>query len=245
MPASSTTASSTRPAPSACPARPQRSAARRCCRGAARTVAQTPASPSRHLPPWQASIADADELLRDPHFRPQREALAAEQTRKRRLIAPLMAVPLEARQRALPVDAAGGDGAPGRRAAARHRWPPHCRQSGARGRGRRSTANRAVDVLEHFANQPHGFPRRTPEMEAAASRSHDAAEIASLEATVNQLAQQVQRLAIHGAEQRRMIAALREPWQTATARKVVPFPPAFRRTASRARSGSSPALLRA
>jgi hypothetical protein len=45
---------------------------------------------SRHLPPWEASIADADEMLRDPRLSaPQREALAVEQTRKRRLIAPL------------------------------------------------------------------------------------------------------------------------------------------------------------
>jgi hypothetical protein len=45
----------------------------------------------RHLPPWQASIADADEMLRDPKLSVlQREALAAEQARKRRLIAPLM-----------------------------------------------------------------------------------------------------------------------------------------------------------
>lgn len=48
---------------------------------------------SRHLPPWQASIADADELLRDPRLSaPQRAALLAEQTRKQRLIAPLIAV---------------------------------------------------------------------------------------------------------------------------------------------------------
>ena len=47
---------------------------------------------SRHLPPWEASIAAADEMLRDPRLSaPQREALAVEQTRKRRLIAPLKA----------------------------------------------------------------------------------------------------------------------------------------------------------
>lgn len=48
---------------------------------------------SRHLPPWQASIANADELLRDPHLSArQREALTVEQTRKQRLIAPLIAI---------------------------------------------------------------------------------------------------------------------------------------------------------
>jgi hypothetical protein len=45
---------------------------------------------SRHLPPWQASIADAAEILRDPRLSPlQRKTLVAEQTRMRRLIAPL------------------------------------------------------------------------------------------------------------------------------------------------------------
>ena len=48
---------------------------------------------SRHLPPWQASIADAAEMLRDPRLSPlQRKTLVAEQTRMRRLIAPLKAV---------------------------------------------------------------------------------------------------------------------------------------------------------
>ena len=47
---------------------------------------------TRHLPPWTASIADGDALLRDTHLSAlQREALETEQTRKRRLIAPLMA----------------------------------------------------------------------------------------------------------------------------------------------------------
>jgi hypothetical protein len=48
---------------------------------------------SRHLPPWEASIADAELTLRDTHLSaPQREALTIEQARKRRLIAPLKAV---------------------------------------------------------------------------------------------------------------------------------------------------------
>jgi hypothetical protein len=48
---------------------------------------------SRHLPPWEASIADAELMLRDTHLSaPQREALTIEQARKRRLIAPLKAV---------------------------------------------------------------------------------------------------------------------------------------------------------
>jgi hypothetical protein len=47
---------------------------------------------TRHLPPWAASIADGDALLRDTHLSaPQREALETEQTRKRRLIAALTA----------------------------------------------------------------------------------------------------------------------------------------------------------
>jgi integrase len=47
---------------------------------------------SRHLPPWEASIADADEMLRDPRLSTlQRAALVTEQARKRRLIAPLQA----------------------------------------------------------------------------------------------------------------------------------------------------------
>lgn len=89
----------------------------------------------------------------------------------------------------------------------------------------RSTANRATDVLDAFhlsaARVP---PRRRPETDAAASRSRDAAEIASLKATVNQLAQQVQRLAVHGEEQRRAIASLHAALAAATAGRVVPFP---------------------
>jgi hypothetical protein len=47
---------------------------------------------TRHLPPWTASIADGDAMLRDTHLSPlQREALGTEQARKRRLIAPLTA----------------------------------------------------------------------------------------------------------------------------------------------------------
>ena len=89
----------------------------------------------------------------------------------------------------------------------------------------RSTANRAVDVLDafHESGKPGSRPR-APETDAAASRSRDAAEIAGLKATVNQLAQQVQRLALHGGEQRRAIDALRAALADATAGKVVPFP---------------------
>ena len=91
----------------------------------------------------------------------------------------------------------------------------------------RSTANRAVDVLQAFHVAATRVPRRrTPEMEVAAVRSRDAAEIAALNSTVNQLAQQVQRLALHGAEQRRMIKALRAVLAESTAGKVVPFPEA-------------------
>ncbi len=91
----------------------------------------------------------------------------------------------------------------------------------------RSTANRAVDVLQAFHVAATRVPRRrTPEMEVAAVRSRDAAEIAALNSTVNQLAQQVQRLALHGAEQRRMIEALRAVLAESTAGKVVPFPEA-------------------
>jgi len=47
---------------------------------------------TRHLPPWLASIADGDALLRDTHLSAlQREVIEAEQTRKRRLVAPLTA----------------------------------------------------------------------------------------------------------------------------------------------------------
>ncbi len=91
----------------------------------------------------------------------------------------------------------------------------------------RSTANRAVDVLDAFRGSANRAQRqRTPEIEATASRSRDAAEIATLKAAVNQLAQQVQRLALHGAEQRQMIGALRDALADATAEKVVPFPTA-------------------
>ena len=47
---------------------------------------------TRQFPPWEALIADDDLLLRDTHLSAlQREAVEAEQTRKRRLIAPLTA----------------------------------------------------------------------------------------------------------------------------------------------------------
>jgi len=88
----------------------------------------------------------------------------------------------------------------------------------------RSTANRAVDVLDLFRASANRVPRqRAPEIDAVACRSRDAAEIATLKGTVNQLAQQVQQLAIHGTEQRQMIVALRAALAEATAGKVVPF----------------------
>ena len=44
----------------------------------------------RHLPPWEASIAQAEDLLADKRLSPlQREALRLDNDRKRRLIAPL------------------------------------------------------------------------------------------------------------------------------------------------------------
>jgi HAMP domain-containing protein len=89
----------------------------------------------------------------------------------------------------------------------------------------RSTANRAVDVLSAFREVAARVPpRRVPEADVAASRSHDAAEIATLKATVNQLAQQVQRLTVHGAEQRRTIDTLHAALAAATMGKVVPLP---------------------
>jgi hypothetical protein len=91
----------------------------------------------------------------------------------------------------------------------------------------RSTANRATNVLDAFHVSAARVPlRRRPETEAVASRSRDAAEIASLKEIVNQLAQQVQRLAVHSEEQRRAIASLRAALAAATAGKVVPFLPA-------------------
>jgi DNA-binding MurR/RpiR family transcriptional regulator len=55
----------------------------------------------------------------------------------------------------------------------------------------RSTANRATNVLDAFHVSAARVPlRRRPETEAVASRSRDAAEIASLKEIVNQLAQQ-------------------------------------------------------
>ena len=89
----------------------------------------------------------------------------------------------------------------------------------------RSTANRAINVLEAFHGAAARVPRRrSPEMETAAVRSRDAADIAALKENVNQLAQQAQRLAVHGTEQRRIIDALRAALAEATAGKIVPFP---------------------
>jgi hypothetical protein len=90
----------------------------------------------------------------------------------------------------------------------------------------RSTANRAVDILELFRASANRVPRRrTPESDAAACRSRDAAEIATLKGTVNQLAQQVQQLALHAAEQQQMIVTLRAALAEATAGRVIPFRP--------------------
>jgi hypothetical protein len=91
----------------------------------------------------------------------------------------------------------------------------------------RSTANRATDVLDVFHASAARVPlRRKPETDAAASRSRDAAEIAGLKATVTQLAQQVQRLALQSEEQRRIIVSLHAAIATATTGKVVPLLPA-------------------
>ncbi len=74
----------------------------------------------------------------------------------------------------------------------------------------RATANRATAVLEEFHRAAARVPpRRTPEAVVAATRAEDAARIAGLEATVHQLAQQVQRLALLNAEQRGTIDNLR------------------------------------
>jgi hypothetical protein len=89
----------------------------------------------------------------------------------------------------------------------------------------RSTANRAVDVLDTFRTSAARTARqRGPKADAAADRSRDLAQIATLRGTVNQLAQQVQRLALHCDQQRRTIDALRAALDEATAGKVVPFP---------------------
>ncbi len=88
----------------------------------------------------------------------------------------------------------------------------------------RSTANRAVDVLDAFrGSAKRASCLRAPEVAAAANRSRDATEIANLKATVNQLAQQVQRLALRGVEQHQMIGELRDALADATAGKVVRF----------------------
>jgi hypothetical protein len=69
-----------------------------------------------------------------------------------------------------------------------------------------------------------GSRPRAPETDAAAVRSRDAAEIADLKATVNHLAQQAQRMAMHDAEQCRAIDTLRAALADTTAGKIVPFP---------------------
>jgi hypothetical protein len=89
----------------------------------------------------------------------------------------------------------------------------------------RATANRATAVLEEFHRAAARVPpRRTPEAVVAATRAEDAARIAGLEATVHQLAQQVQRLALLNAKQRGTIDNLRAALSEATAGRVVTFP---------------------
>lgn len=90
--ASSMIASSSLPARCACHAPPWSSAAHPVLSRCSPDRCPNSCIASRRLPPWEASIADGDVLLRDPHLSAlQREALQAEQTRKRRLIAPLTA----------------------------------------------------------------------------------------------------------------------------------------------------------
>jgi chromosome segregation ATPase len=89
----------------------------------------------------------------------------------------------------------------------------------------RSTANRAVDILDAFrAGAARTARRSTPAAEMTAARTRDAAEIGRLKATIDLLAQQLQRLALRDAEQRRMIEALRTAIEQSTAGRVVPFP---------------------
>ena len=77
----------------------------------------------------------------------------------------------------------------------------------------RSTANRAVDVLDVFRAAVNQVPRqRSPEIDTAAGRSRDAAEIATLKGTVNQLAQQVQRLALLAPSSARRSMPCALPW---------------------------------
>ncbi|MBV8496362.1 MAG: hypothetical protein JO361_06235 [Gammaproteobacteria bacterium] len=89
----------------------------------------------------------------------------------------------------------------------------------------RATANRAVRVLEEYHAAAARVPRRRYSvLDVGDTRARDAAEIAMLKATINQLAQQVQRLALQSAEQRRMADDLRAALAEATAGRVVPFP---------------------
>ena len=89
----------------------------------------------------------------------------------------------------------------------------------------RATANRAVDVLRDFHGAAARVPRRDqPVLEVADARVRDAAEIATLKAMVNQLAQQVQRLALQSAEHRRTADVLRAALAEATAGRIVAFP---------------------
>jgi hypothetical protein len=91
----------------------------------------------------------------------------------------------------------------------------------------RATANRAVDVLAEFHRAAARVPRRrNPSGDVATVRSRDAAEIAMLKGMINQLAQQVQQLALRGAEQNRTIDTLRAALAEATAGRVIPFRPA-------------------
>ena len=88
----------------------------------------------------------------------------------------------------------------------------------------RATANRAADVLAEFHRAAARVPRRRdPPDDVSTTRSRDAAEIAALKGTVNQLAQQVQQLALRGAEQNRTIDTLRSALAEATAGRVIPF----------------------
>lgn len=108
----------------------------------------------------------------------------------------------------------GSDGPVDRGPPARHRRPAHHHQSGARGRG----------WPTHSIERPRRFASRAPETDAAAVRSRDAAEIADLKATINHLAQQAQRMAMHDAEKCRAIDTLRAALADTTAGKIVPFP---------------------
>jgi hypothetical protein len=91
----------------------------------------------------------------------------------------------------------------------------------------RATANSAVDVPAEFHHAAARVPRRRdPLGDVATIRSRDAAEIATLKGMINQLAQQVQQLALRGAEQNRTIDIMRAALAEATAGRVIPFRPA-------------------